>query len=58
MSVTNFGVLAQIWAVGPNLKIQSNSIFNVGKDDSLVRIALIVVDLFQENRQFRRFLGS
>jgi hypothetical protein len=30
--VSDFGVLAQIWAVGPNLTIQSNSIFNVDNE--------------------------
>ena len=29
MGVSNFGLLAQIWAVGPNLKIHSNIILNV-----------------------------
>ena len=30
--VSDFGVLAQIWAVGPNLTIHSNSIFNVDNE--------------------------
>ena len=30
--VSNFDVFAQIWAVGTNLKIQSNIIFNVDKE--------------------------
>ena len=43
MGVSNFGVSAQIWALGPNLKIKSNRIFNVEKKTySLVRIDLIV----------------
>ena len=33
MGVSNFGVLAQIWSVGPNFKIQSNIIFNVAKEN-------------------------
>ena len=33
MGVSNFDVLAQIQAVGPNLKIQINSIFNVDKEN-------------------------
>ena len=55
MGASNFGVMAQIWAVVPNWKIQSNSNFNVDKKKySLVRISLIVVELFQENNQFLR----
>ena len=30
--LSDFGVLAQIWAVGPNLTIQSNRIFNVDNE--------------------------
>ena len=29
---SDFGVLAQIWAVGPNLTTQSNRIFNVDNE--------------------------
>ena len=32
MGVSNFDVFAQIWAVGTNLKIQSNRNFNVDKE--------------------------
>ena len=47
MGVSNFGVSTQIWDLGPNLKIQSNRIFNVDKKTySLVSIDLIVVELF------------
>ena len=31
MSLSDFGVLAQIWDVGPNLKRKSNRIFNPDK---------------------------
>ena len=56
MGVSNFGVLAHIWDVGPNLKIQSNSIFNLDLEHySLVRIALVVVELFQKNPILKGF---
>ena len=54
----NFGILVQIWAVCPNLKIQSNKICNLYFfKNSLVRIALIAVELFQENNNFGEFWG-
>ena len=58
LGVSNFGVSAQIWALGPNLKIQSNRIFKIDKKTySLVRTDLIVVELFQGNSQFWRVWG-
>ena len=49
----------KFWQFGPNLKIKSNSILNVDKEKySLGRVALIVVELFQENNQLWRVLGS
>ena len=48
-----FGVLTQIWAAGPNSRVLCNRILNVdNKKYSLLMIALIVVELFQENNQF------
>ena len=48
--------LAQIWAVGPNLNILCNSIFNIdNKNYSLVRIDLIFVKLLQKTNSLGEF---
>ena len=58
MGLSNFGVLAQIRAVGPKLNILCNRIFNVdNKNYSLVRISLIIVELFHENNQILESFG-
>ena len=46
MGLSDFGVLAQIWALVPNVKEKSNRIFMQKKKNyALVRIALTVVEL-------------
>ena len=58
MGVSKFGVLAQIWTVGPNLNVFCNIILNVeNKNYPHVRFALVVVELFQKNNQFWKVLG-
>ena len=60
MGFSNFCVLAKTLSVGTNLKIYRLITFlmQTRKNYSLVRIALIVVELFQENNQFWSILGS
>ena len=46
MGFLDFGVLAQILYVGPNMKIKSNRILmRIKKKYALISIALIVVEL-------------
>ena len=41
MGVSNFGVLAQIWDVGTNLKIQGNRFFNLYKEKGIHLLGLL-----------------
>ena len=46
MGLSDFRILAQIWAVGPNVKEKIISfLIQIEKNYALVRIALIVVEL-------------
>ena len=33
IGVSNFGVFAQIWSIGPNFNLQSSSVFNVDREE-------------------------